>query len=171
MLVKRKIGNLLSFEINSRSLDPVVIEWHEVNKRILHKKSKSGREFVLKFLNEAQDLTEGDVLWQNEASVVVVEIQACEAIIIRPASMYQMASACYEIGNKHLPLFYNNDEIIIPFEVPLFRLLSVAGYEPTKETRKLLNRLKTTVSPHGPVESKQSLFSKILQLTTSSSDD
>src|SRR4051812_1700626 len=129
MLIKEKIGNLQSFEINNRSVDFVVIEWYEANKRILHKKSKSGREFVLKFLNEAQALAEGDVLWQDETDVVVVEIKTCEAIIIRPDSMYQMASVCYEIGNKHLPLFYSNEEILVPFEVPLFRLLSVAGYE------------------------------------------
>jgi urease accessory protein len=168
MLIKEKIGNLQSFEINNRSVDFVEIEWYEANKRILHKRSKSGKQFVLKFLNEAQALTEGDVLWQDETNVVVVEIKACEAIVIRPASMYQMASVCYEIGNKHLPLFYNNDEVLVPFEAPLFRLLSVAGYEPIKETRKLVNQLKTTVLPHGHVENKQSLFSKILQLTTSS---
>ena len=84
--------------------------------------------------------------------------------------MFEMASICYEIGNKHLPLFYSEDDIMVPFEAPLFRLLSVAGYEPKKEMRKLMNPLKTTVSPHGNTESKQSLFSKILQLTTPSAN-
>jgi urease accessory protein len=170
VIIKGKIGNLNSFDIGTRVIDVVAIEWYESNKRIIHKKTKSGREVVLKFLNEAPALTERDVLWQDETSVVVVEIQLCEAIIIHPSSMYQMAAVCYEIGNKHLPMFYSDDEIMVPFETPLFRLLIAAGYDPKRESRKLVNPLKTTVSPHGYAESKQSLFSKILQLTTSSSD-
>lgn len=170
MIIKHKIGSLNSFDVGNRSIDIVSIEWYETNKRIMHKKAKSGREIVMKFMSEGQSLTEGDILWLDETSVVAVEIQPCEAIIIHPSSMYQMASVCYEIGNKHLPLFYCDDEIMVPFEAPLFRLLSVAGYEPKRASRKLMNQLKTTVSPHGNVESKQSLFSKILQLTTSSAD-
>lgn len=171
MIIKEKIGNLNSYDVTKRSIDVVTIEWYEANKRILHKRAKSGREIGMKFMNEAPQLTEGDVLWQDETSAVVIEIQPCETIVIKPKSMHEMASVCYEIGNKHLPLFYNNDEILVPYEAPLFRLLSAAGYEPERENRKLLNPLKTTVSPHGLTESKQSLFSKILQLTTSSPDD
>lgn len=170
MVIKQKIGNLNSFDLSGRSIDLVSIEWFEANKRILHKRAKSGTEIVMKFMNEAQSLTEGDVLWEDERRVLVVEIMPCEAIIIQPASMYQMASACYEIGNKHLPLFFQNEEILIPFEAPLFKLLSAAGYEPKRAMRKLVNPLKTTVSPHLNVEGKQSLFSKILQLTTSATD-
>lgn len=170
MLIKHKIGNLASFDLYQRIIDFVNLEWYETNKRILHKKSKSGKEIVMKFMSEAPELTDGDILWQDETSVIAVEIQPCESIIVRPDSMYQMASLCYEIGNKHLPLFYINKEILVPYDEPLFTLLSAAQYQPQKAIRKLLNPLKTTVSPHGVSESKQSLFSKILQLTTSSAD-
>lgn len=170
MIIKQKIANLISFDVAGRNTDVVSIEWYEANKRILHKKTRSGKDIVMKFMSEGQALTEGDVLWQDEISVLVVAIEACEVVVIRPASMYQMASVCYEIGNKHLPLFFNKDEIMVPFEAPLFKLLAAAGYEPARENRKLVNPLKTTVSPHASAESKQSLFSKILQLTTSGAD-
>ena len=170
MVIKQKIGNLDSFDISNRSVDRVALEWYEVNKRILHKRTRSGREVVMKFMNEAQGLRDDDVLWCDETSAIVVDIQPCEAICIKPASMQEMAAVCYEIGNKHLPLFYYKDELLVPFEAPLFKMLTAAGYDPKHETRKLLNQLKTTVSPHANSESKQSLFSKILQLTTSSAD-
>ena len=169
MLIKQKSGNIHSLTIN-KAIDWLEVQWYEANKRILHKRTKSGREIVMKFLSEAPELTEGDILWQDERAMIVVEIQPCDAIIIRPSSMYLMASVCYEIGNKHLPLFYSNDDIMVPFDAPLFKLLVAAGYEPERENRKLMNPLKTTVSPHGSVESKRGLFSKILQLTTSSPD-
>jgi urease accessory protein len=119
-------------------------------------------------MNESQSLTDGDVLYADEALVIVVDIQVCEVIIINPKSMSEMAAICYEIGNKHIPLFYCNDELLVPYEAPLFRLLTAAGYMPKRESRKLLNQLKTTVSPHSNVENRQTLFSKILKLTTSS---
>ena len=169
MLIKQKLGNIGSLTIDN-TIDTLELQWYEANKRIMHKRTKSGQEIVMKFLSEAPELTEGDILWRDETSVVVVEIQPCEAIVIHPSTMYQMASLCYEIGNKHLALFYCNDDIVVPFDAPLFKLLSAAGYEPKRESRKLVNPLKTTVSPHGSVESKPSLFSKILQLTTSSAD-
>ena len=168
MIIKQKIGNISFFEVGARTIDALPIEWYEANKRILHKKTQSGREVVMKFLNETQNLTEGDILYADETTVIVINIQPCETIIISPKTMFEMASVCYEIGNKHLPLFYNNEELLIPYEAPLFKLLTVAGYQPKVETRKLLNQLKTTVSPHEQTESKQTLFSKILQLTSSS---
>ncbi|MDQ6813291.1 MAG: urease accessory protein UreE [Bacteroidota bacterium] len=167
MVIKQKVGNRHSFDLANRSVDTIDLEWYETNKRIMHKRTRSGRDMVLKFLQQAPALTEGDVLWQDETSIIAVEIKPCEAIILQPATMQQMAAVCYEIGNKHLPLFFNNGELLIPFEEPLFKLLSASGYEPKRESRKLLNALKTTVLPHGGVETKQSLFSKILQMTTS----
>ncbi|MBA2762980.1 MAG: urease accessory protein UreE [Segetibacter sp.] len=168
MLIKEKMGNINSFNIDNRTIDLFVIEWYEANKRILHKRTEAGREVVLKFMNESQSLTDGDVLYADEALVIVVDIQVCEVIIINPKSMSEMAAICYEIGNKHIPLFYCNDELLVPYEAPLFRLLTAAGYMPKRESRKLLNQLKTTVSPHSNVENRQTLFSKILKLTTSS---
>ena len=168
MVIKEKLGNLNSFEISSRSIERVAIEWYEASKRILHKRTQSGREVAIKFLQEAQNLTNDDILWYDDKLAIVVDIQSCEVISIRPGSMQEMASVCYEIGNKHLPLFYSNGELLVPFEAPLFQMLTASGYEVAKQNRKLLNQLKTTVSPHINTESRQGLFSKILQLTTPS---
>ncbi len=170
MIIKEKAGNLSSFDVAHRSIERVSLEWFEVNKRILHKRTQAGREIVLKFMNEAQGLTHDDVLWSDETAVIVVDIKTDEAIVVKPTSMHQMAALCYEIGNKHLPLFYSNDEIMVPYEAPLFKLLSAAGYEPRKENKRLTNQLKTTVTPHDNSGSKPSLFTKILQLTTPSAN-
>ncbi|MEP7106326.1 MAG: urease accessory protein UreE [Ferruginibacter sp.] len=164
MLVKEKIGNINFFAINNRKIDSLLLEWHETNKRILHKKTLSGREVIMKFLNENQQLTEGDVIYEDDFNIIAIEIKECEALIIRPKTMFEMASVCYEIGNKHLPVFYQEDEILVAFEAPLFRLLEAAGYDISQGKRKLVNPLKTSVSPHGP-NSKGNLFSKIMKLT------
>jgi urease accessory protein len=164
MVIKEKIGNINFFAINNRKIDSLLLEWYETNKRILHKKTISGIAVVMKFLNENQQLTEGDVVYEDDFNIIAIEIKECDAIIIRPKTMYEMASVCYEIGNKHLPVFYEEDEILVAFEAPLFQLLESAGYDVSQGKRKLVNPLKTSVSSHVH-NSQGSLFSKIMKLT------
>ena len=152
-------------DVNDRIIDYLGLEWYETAKRILHKKTISGKEITLKFLNQNQNLTEGDILYEDKQFMIVVEIKPCESIVIKPRTMYEMAYICYEIGNKHLPLFYENNELLVPYEAPLFKILQASGFNPTIENRKLLHQLKTTVSAHNHTDNK-SLFSRILQLTS-----
>ncbi|MEO6732912.1 MAG: urease accessory protein UreE [Ferruginibacter sp.] len=164
MLIKEKIGNINFFALYNRKIDYLLLEWYETNKRILHKKTAAGVEVGMKFLNENQLLTEGDIIYEDDFSIIVIEIKECDAMIIRPKTMFEMASVCYEIGNKHIPVFYQQDEILVAFEAPLFKLLLTAGYDVSEGKRKLINPLKTSVSPHGHT-SREGLFSKIMKLT------
>ncbi len=163
MLVKEKIGNLELFAINNRNIDYVLLDWHETNKRILTKKTVLGREVSMKFLNDRPQLGVGDIIYEDDFGLIAVDINECDAIVIRPRSMYEVAAVCYEIGNKHLPLFYQEDEILVAFDGPLFDLLTKGGYAVEKAGRKLMAPLKTTVSPHS---SSTSLFNRIIKLTT-----
>ena len=168
MLVKEKIGNLKTTTGN-RVIDWLDLHWYEANKRIMHKRSQAGTEVVMKFLNDNQNLTQGDILYQDDDTMIAVNIQPCDVLVIRPKNMYQMACICYEIGNKHLPLFYENDEVLVAYDAPLFRLITSSGYDAEKAERKLINPLKTTVAAHGHSGgSGETLFSKIMRLTNQS---
>ena len=165
MIINKKIGNLDSLSAAGRQVDWLCLEWYETNKRILRKKTQSGREISLKFMNENPGLTQGDILFEDGQTIIAVDVQPCDCLVIYPKDMKEMASVCYEIGNKHLPLFFESNYLLVPFEQPLFRLLTAQGYDVKQEKRKLLNPLKTTVSPHG--HSNESLFSKIMKMTAS----
>lgn len=172
MLIKEKLGNLATYAAGGRVIDRLPLEWYECSKRILHKQAGSGRRVTLKFLSGTQRLQQDDVLFADAHCLLVVEVLACEVIVLRPASLYGMAYACYEIGNKHLPLFYEEDFLLLPFDAPVFRMLQAAGYEPQLQKRKLLNQMQTTVTPHThPGEEKESLFAKILKLTAPTAND
>ena len=167
MLIQQKIGNLQDFETDNRTVDWLNLEWFEVNKRILTKQTTLGTTLHLKFLGENPQYTEGDVLFQNESTIIAVNLLPCDVIVLKPQGAYEIASVCYEIGNKHLPLFIEGDELLIPFETPLFNMLTASNYIVLKEQRKLLKQLKTTVSPHvGNNSSSKSLFTRILDLTS-----
>lgn len=163
MLLQKKIGNLQSHIVNGKTIDWLQLEWYETRKRIFRKQTKSGKDVSIKFLNENPELTEGDILFEDGNSVIAISVLPCDCIVIQPVNMFEMASVCYEIGNKHLPLFYEEESLLVPFDAPLMRLLSAQGYEVKKEERKLLQPLKTTVAPHS--DGSNSLFSKIMKLT------
>lgn len=167
MIIKEKLGNLNSFEDKGRGIDRLPIEWFETGKRILHKTTCSGKEVIVKFFKQQQNLQQDDVVFANESYLIVIEILTCDAIVIKPKSAYEMACICYEVGNKHLPLFFEENALLIPFDGPVFKMLEASGYDIKKEKRKLLHQLKTTVSPHHTHSSGgEGLFSKILKLTT-----
>lgn len=163
MLVERKIGNINSYSVNKKQVDWLQLEWYETRKRVIRKQTKGGKDISIKFLNENPDLTEGDILFEDDNSIIAVTVLSCECIVIQPLNMLEIASVCYEIGNKHLPLFYEEESLLVPFDAPLMKLLVAQGYVTKKEERKLLQPLKTTVAPHS--DGGNSLFSKIMKLT------
>lgn len=166
MIIREKAGRIEAYEGMGIEPDWLDLEWFETRKRILHKKSSGGVAVSLKFLAESPEITEGDVLHADEERLIVARILPCDCIVVKPGSLFETASLCYEIGNKHLPLFFEDDALLVPFEAPLHRLLVAQGYAVLRENRKLLQPLRTTVSPH-PSGNSGSLFSKIMQLTNS----
>jgi urease accessory protein len=166
MLIQEKIGHINTFEIKDQSIDLVLLEWYEASKRILRKTTVNGKEILLKFLNANPELTDGDILYADENNIISVSVLPCNCIVMQPKNIFEVASLCYEIGNKHLPLFYEADELLVPFETPLFNLLSVQGYGVKQEERKLLHPLKTTVAPHN-LSISDNVFSMSGQIKTS----
>jgi urease accessory protein len=166
MIVVESIqGSINTVSLNGRSTDALQLEWFETGKRVLRRATTGGREIALRFLRESPLLQEGDVLWMDEQVAITVTILPSPTIVLTPVTMADMAAICYEIGNKHIPLFLSDNQILIPFEEPLFRWLEARGYAPVQEQRVLSNMLRSNVLPHNH-SSGSSLFSKIMQLTS-----
>ncbi|TDO94925.1 urease accessory protein UreE [Flavobacterium sp. 245] len=163
MIINEVAGSLKQFDVGNRTIDFLEIEWFEATKRIQRKKTKNGQELAIKFLKEGQRLKQDDVLYEDDQKVIVVAIIPCDAIVVRPKSLLEMGSVCYEIGNKHLPMFIQDDEVLLPFEEPIFKWLSASGYETDKIFTRLINIVNATVQPHGSSESS-SLFFKIMNI-------
>lgn len=170
-VIHEVLGNLSDTAIEGLEIDVLEIEWFESTKRIQRKVTRNGQEFGIKFLKEGQRLRDGDIVFRDVSRVVLIHIKPCDAIVIKPTSMLEMGTVCYEIGNKHMPLFIENDEVLMPYENPMFRWLEASGYNPEKQYRQLLNILKSNVEPHNHGNSDGSLFSKILNLAASVSKD
>jgi len=127
---------------SSCKIDFLQLEWYDTTKRILRVTADSGREMAIRNLDEEQ-LYHGDILYRDGQDIIVVQIVPCLCIVFQPTSLRDMAIVCFEIGNKHTPIFIDKDnEVIIAFESPLYRFLKRGGFEPRIENR-IIERTST----------------------------
>lgn len=146
MVIEKIIGNIKNLDINGLEPDMVELEWYEVEKKILHKISKNGISVGIR--NKNGHLHDGDILQRDESMVLVVEVKECPCIAIKPSTMIEMGKACYEMGNRHAPLFIEGDEILTPFDEPLMVVLLKCGFHVTKKSAKLIVPLGGNMHGH-----------------------
>jgi urease accessory protein len=120
--------------------DYIPVEWYEVEKKVLHKVSRNGVEVGIRN-HEGHPLRDGDVLWHDQHKALVVEILPCDCIALKPGTMIEMGKACYEIGNRHAPLFMEGEELLTPFDAPLFTALGKYGFAVDMKNTKLKTNL------------------------------
>ncbi|MDH2924911.1 urease accessory protein [Nicoletella semolina] len=145
-IMEEILGNLAALQdsgqITAQKIDYVPLEWYESERNILRKKSQSGREVAFRLLKEGQRLKHNDVVFISDTLVIAIEIIPSEVIVLSPQTLPEMARACYEIGNKHSPLFLDGDEVTLPYDKPMFEWLQAAGFEPKKAERRLSQALR-----------------------------
>lgn len=167
-MVTQKLGNIRGAKLEGCTVDVVIIAWHETRKRILHKETNAGVPVTMKFLKENPEFKDGDIIQKEGNQIVVVEIAPCECCVIKPRNGLEASAICYEIGNRHLPLFYEEDELLIPYEIPTYNLLQQSGFEVRLEKRKLCHAFNTSVLPHLQLPVNGSVTNSIRQYTISS---
>lgn len=142
--VDRVIANLYddAKRYSNCKIEVLQLEWYDTTKRILRMLTDTGREVAIRNLEQEQ-LFHGDIIYQDGKDIIVIQLIPSACIVFKPATLRDMAIVCFEIGNKHIPVFINKDkEVIIAFESPLYRFLKRGGFEPRKEIR-IIERTST----------------------------
>lgn len=150
--------------IENKQLDYFELEWYESTKRIIRKKTAAGIDVALKRAT-TEALNQDDILFVDDKTAILVSILPCECIAISPKSMIEMGSICYDIGNKHIPIFLEDAKVVIPYDKPTFEQFKKLGYELVVSHQKLTNALRTNIPQHGHFDEKEGLFNKIMKLT------
>jgi urease accessory protein len=150
--------------LENKKLDYFELEWYETSKRIIRKKTVLGTDLALKRSN-TEALNQDDILFIDDKNAILVSILSCECIALTPKSMIEMGSICYDIGNKHIPIFLEDNKVLIPYDKPSFEQFEKLGYEPVLTQQKLTNALRTNIPQHGHFAEKEVFFNKIMLLT------
>jgi urease accessory protein len=167
MLIEEIVGQKDNVQLGDRRIETISIAWFESSKRIQRKKTDAGTEVAIRFLKQGQLLRQDDVVFMDDHKAIVVDVLPCDAIQVTPQSMFDMGVVCYEIGNKHLPIFIQDNLVLLPFEEPIFKWLQAKGFQTEKVHTKLTNLINSTVQPHGHALDEKgggSIFSKIMSI-------
>ena len=154
MVCEKVIGKLKDVDIAGKTVEYVDIEWHEAFKKLHRKTSQSGIEVGIKLDNDiltrglrmddsilTRGLFQDDVIYDADGVVIVVNTPPCEVIEVSLAPGHEkyVAKVCYEIGNRHAPLFWGeNDTFITIYNEPMLLMLQkLHGVMAEKELKKL----------------------------------
>lgn len=152
LLIEKVIGHTSQLSTEGHNTDVLDIDWFDAGKSTIRKSTRNGVEVAIR-KDTAHPLSEGDILFMDDTTAIVISILPCECIVFKPADMREMGTICFEIGNKHMPLFLTDElEVIVAYEDPLFKLLERSGYAPRKESRQLLRTHALKVHGHGAEE-------------------
>ena len=141
MLCEKILGKLKDFDLTGKTVEYVDIEWHEAFKKIHRKTTDSGREVGIRLDDSVltRGLFQDDVIYADEKLVIAVNTPPCEVIEVslEPGHEKYVAKVCYEIGNRHAPLFWGDQEntfITIYNEPMMVMLEKLHGVKAEKKT-------------------------------------
>ena len=125
MICEKLLGKVSDAEYCGKKIDYVDICWDEAFKKLHRKTSAGGVEIGIRLDDSilTRGLKQDDVLIAEGDTVYAVNIPPCRAIIIRidAGHPHMTAKACYEIGNRHAPLFWGEEDgvFITPYNEPM----------------------------------------------------
>lgn len=114
--------------------DLVKLDWEARQKCRQRLKTKSGREIGLA-LPTGTRLSPGDVLYRDTDVEIVVEGKSEKVFVLRLEKREIFGLACYQIGNLHRPIGFDDGAILVPYEPVLEKQLTRLGFAYTVEER------------------------------------
>jgi urease accessory protein len=148
LLCDRVLGNVATLPPNrfdGKSADPLSLTWLDCTRRAIRARSASGRDVGI-LLPLGVSIAHGDVLHEDDAAYVVVEVQPCELWLVRAASPAALARVALELGNLHAPVEVTPDgELLTPPDGPTEGALRRHGATYTLSHRRF-TPLRATVT-------------------------
>ncbi|KAB7706162.1 urease accessory protein UreE [Bacillus aerolatus] len=151
MIIEKVITNLENMdpnEINKRHMEKVYLESAHLVKRIQRVKTDHGKELGIR-LKEPRDLLAGDVLYMDEKNMIVIDVLSDDLLIISPRSIKEMGTIAHQLGNRHLPAQFEEDDMLVQYDYLVEELLQELGIPFKREDRKVKQAFRHIGHSHG----------------------
>ncbi len=129
--------------------DIVRLDWEARQKCRQRLRTEAGRELGLA-LPTGTRLSPGDVLYRDADVEIVVEGKPEKVFVLRPEKRETFGLVCYQIGNLHRPIGFDDGAILVPYEPVLERQLTRLGFTYTVEER-IFTGVPQQSQPHAHV--------------------
>ncbi|WP_391204601.1 urease accessory protein UreE [Psychrobacillus sp. L4] len=116
--------------------EKILMESSDLVKRINRVTTDHGKEIGIR-LTEAKDLRAGDVLYMDEKNMIIIEVFPDDLLIIQPRSMHEMGTIAHQLGNRHLPAQFEEDQMLVQYDYLVEELLEQLEIPFTRDRRKV----------------------------------
>ena len=106
-------------------LDQLTIEWFEIRKQKITRKTTAGLTLELR-LQTKNEWQNGDRLFHENNLIASVYIKPCLCIQFSAKSKSDATDFCYFVGNRHLPIYWKNDDdnqLLLPYDGRIYEQL------------------------------------------------
>ncbi|KXH80830.1 urease accessory protein UreE [Sporosarcina sp. HYO08] len=141
MLITKTAGHLNDFESSNKKIDWLELEWEDLNKRILRKETENGTDVAIK-LESGSTLSYGDVLFEDEDTLIAIRTKLEKVYVITPKTMQEMGKMAFEIGNRHTMCIIEDDEILVRYDQTLEKLMDEVGVSYEQSERRFKEPFK-----------------------------
>ncbi|HEY4554612.1 MAG TPA: urease accessory protein UreE [Bacillaceae bacterium] len=151
MIIEKVVTNLDQMdqnEINKRHVEKVYLESAHLVKRIQRVKTDHGRELGIR-LTEPRDLLAGDVLYMDEDNMIVIDVLSDDLLVISPRNIKEMGTIAHQLGNRHLPAQFEDDDMLVQYDYLVEELLQELGIPFKREERKVKQAFRHIGHSHG----------------------
>ncbi|MFE0504192.1 urease accessory protein UreE [Peribacillus butanolivorans] len=139
MIIEKVVTNLEKMdtnEIKKRHIEKVYLESAHLMKRIQRVKTDHGNELGIR-LKEHRDLLAGDVLYMDDKNMIVIDVLSDDLLVISPRSIKEMGTIAHQLGNRHLPAQFEEDDMLVQYDYLVEELLQELGIPFKQEERKV----------------------------------
>ena len=95
-------------------------------KRIQRVKTDHGNEIGIR-LKQPIDLQYGDILYQDDTNMIIVDVNSEDLLVIKPRNLKEMGDIAHQLGNRHLPAQFTETEMLIQYDYLVEDLLKELG--------------------------------------------
>lgn len=141
MIIEKIVGNINELTTMPHHIERVYLHSDDLLKKIQRVKTDHGKELGIR-LKEGKELKDGDILYQDDKNSIVISVIEDDVIVIKPTSIQQMGEIAHQLGNRHLPAQFENDEMIVQYDYLVERLLKELDIPFVREKRKMKEAFK-----------------------------
>lgn len=141
MIIEKVVGNIHELNKPTTHIERVYVRSDDLLKKILRVKTDHGNELGIR-LKEGTVLKDGDILYQDERNTIIISVLADDVLVIKPTNLTQMGDIAHQLGNRHLPAQFENDEMIVQYDYLVEKLLQDLEIPFARENRKMKKAFK-----------------------------
>jgi urease accessory protein len=147
MVLVAPLGNLSDFHVGERRVEHVAIHSDDCAKRLLRLTTSAG-DVGVRFAGERR-LRDGDVVYADGERVIAVEVEPDDVLVGRPATIAGALALAHALGNRHLPVQIDGDEIVVRYDPLLPGVFAECEVPFAREERVVREPFRHAHAPHG----------------------